>query len=176
MCSLSVALSLKDQPKYLNLLTRSIFLPSHFHSFYSLFLFFLFNTIIFGFSIFTCSFFFLACFPRLFIISFISLSLFAAITKSSFFYVPVIRLFLALSHIFKHFLCVYLVKRRPGDYEQCIHPPPFFFNSFIVKWSRMYTLSTVPLPFLNPVSLSGTTPFSSIYFFILSLGRTSMGE
>jgi hypothetical protein len=29
--------------------------------------------------------------------------------------------------------------------------PPFFFNSFLVKWSRMYTLSIVPLPFLKPV-------------------------
>jgi hypothetical protein len=28
--------------------------------------------------------------------------------------------------------------------------PPFFLNSFLAKWSRMYTLSTVPLPFLNP--------------------------
>jgi hypothetical protein len=45
------------------------------------------NTIIFVFSTFTSSFFFLTYFPRLFIISFISLSLLATITKSTF-YVP----------------------------------------------------------------------------------------
>jgi hypothetical protein len=54
---------------------------SQFHSFSSLFLFLLLNTIIFVFSTFTSSFFFLTYFHRLFIISFISLSLFATITK-----------------------------------------------------------------------------------------------
>jgi hypothetical protein len=61
--------------KYLNWFTRSIFLPSHFYSFSSLSLFLLLNTIIFVFSTFTSSFFFLIYFPRLFIISFVSLPL-----------------------------------------------------------------------------------------------------
>jgi hypothetical protein len=55
-------------PKYLNPLTLSILLSSHFHSFSSLFLFLLLNTIIFVFSIFTSSFFFLTYFPRFLII------------------------------------------------------------------------------------------------------------
>jgi hypothetical protein len=55
---------------------------SQFHSCSSLFLFFLLNTIIFVFSTFISCFFFLTYFTRLFVISFISLSLFATITKS----------------------------------------------------------------------------------------------
>jgi hypothetical protein len=49
------------------------------------------------------------------------------------------------------------------------HILPFFlFSSLCARWSRMYTLSTVLLPFLNPAWLSGTTPFCSISVFILS--------
>jgi hypothetical protein len=58
------------------------FLPSQFHSFSSLFLFLLLNTIIF-FSTFTSSFFFLKHFPRFFNISFISLSLLPIIKSSA---------------------------------------------------------------------------------------------
>jgi hypothetical protein len=64
------------------LISCSFFLPSQFHSFSSFFLFLFLNTIIFVFSTFTSSFSFLRYFPRFFIISFISLSLFATITKS----------------------------------------------------------------------------------------------
>jgi hypothetical protein len=49
------------------------FLSSQFHSFSSLFLFLILNTIIFIFLTFTSNFFFLIYFPRFFIISFISL-------------------------------------------------------------------------------------------------------
>jgi hypothetical protein len=38
----------------------------------------------------------------------------------------------------------------------------FFFNSLFTKWPRMYTMPIVPLPFLNPAWLSGTTPFSTL--------------
>jgi hypothetical protein len=79
--SLICGFYLNVYPKYFNWFTCSIFLPSQFHSFSSLFLFFLWNTIIFVFSTFISSFFFLTYFHRFVIISFISLSLFAAITK-----------------------------------------------------------------------------------------------
>jgi hypothetical protein len=63
---------------------------------------------------------------------------------------------LSLSHYLKHFLSVYLVKRSPKFYKQTYILPPFFFNSVLVKWSRMYTLCIVPLPILNLAWLSGT--------------------
>jgi hypothetical protein len=42
------------------------------------------------------------------------------------------------------------------------HFSSFFFSSLFTKWSRMYTLPIVPLPFLNAAWLSNTTPFSTL--------------
>jgi hypothetical protein len=37
-----------------------------------------------------------------------------------------------------------------SSYSSCTVPTSFFFNSFFVKWFRLYILSIVPLLFLNP--------------------------
>jgi hypothetical protein len=78
ICALSVALSLVTQ--IFELVYLFYFPSSQFHTFSSVFLILLLNTIIFVFSIFTFSFFCLTYFPRF---SFISRSPFATITKLS---------------------------------------------------------------------------------------------
>jgi hypothetical protein len=100
---------------------------SQFHSFSSLFLFLLLNTIIFVFSTFTSSFFFLTYFHRLCIISFISLSLFATITKFLPTTLPSACAFFTISSISA--TCIVNSRRLSG--HPCLTP-------FVVSPSLLY--------------------------------------
>jgi hypothetical protein len=145
MCALSVVLSLNVYPKYLNSFTRSIFLPSQFHSFSLLFfLFLLLNTIIFVFSTFTCIKKIALSsshryFLRFFIISFISLSLFAAITKSAnarlqTFSLPTPTPPLVFSLSF-HPYPPHIINSKGLNEQPCLTPFVYYYYYYIVvKW------------------------------------------
>jgi hypothetical protein len=57
---------------------------------------------------------------------------------------------------FQFFFLSHILSQVPHHFSS------FFFSSLFTKWSRMYTLPIVPLPFLNPAWLSDTTPFSTL--------------
>jgi hypothetical protein len=143
MCALSMVLSLNVYSKNLNSFTRSIFLPSQFHSFSLLFfLFLLLSTIIFVFSAFTCikknSSFFVTYFLRVFIISFISLSLFAAITKSAnarlqTFSLPTPTPPLVCSLSF-HPYPPHIINSKGLNGQPCLTPFVYYYYYIVVKW------------------------------------------
>jgi hypothetical protein len=153
------------------LLRVLFFLPSYFH-FSSLFLFPLLNTIIFVFSTFTSNFSFLAYFPRLLIISFISLSLFANITWQT----PGSKLspfspacgFLNISSISATDIVNSILSLKIDTYSLL----PVFFGSFLLS-SPLHTpfISTTILSTILSVHASFCTlslvqfPYLSLYLF-----------